>query len=138
MEGLFRTGNEKSIVTLVEFYKLGCRDDNGFHRIQEQTIHDVFDCLEHYGTAKALVAILNCAEWTEVQWDTRYDRYAKKSGTVPVRTEKLKPLELVTGLAKSDTKEVWLKLADKLPAESLSKRQKEMLTALKAEYKDRK
>ena len=135
MEGLFRTGNEKSIVTLVEFLKLACRDDMG---ASEQTVLDVFGCLEHYCTAKALLAIIECAEWTEVQWDTMYARYAKKSGTVPTRTEKIKPLELVTGLAKGDIKKAWLKLADELPTESLSKRQKEMLAALQAEYKDRK
>lgn len=125
-EALTRVGREESIVTLCFYFRHMCRDDldgKGMSNDREQCL----DVLESYRSPRALLGLLECAEWAEVQWARRPPVIGPRGGT-PAAWLKL----LLDDPALRDK---WRAAAAVVATGPLTARQRAMLAPLLADNK---
>lgn len=127
LEAIQRIGSEASIPALTWVFRHVCRDDidGGGQAVYREYL---LDAIEARAGLAALLAVLDYAEWAELQWARRGPTYLGPRGG--------KPSEWVTRLADAPepARGRWRAAGDSAAAETLPPRQRELLTLLKVRF----
>jgi hypothetical protein len=122
-EALMRIGSEDSIISFVFFFRHACRDEQASIRTGVG-LDDVLTALERHPSPKAMKAVLDCAEWCEVNKGLYLPRGLKRESP---------PSEWVNDLVseKRPDGDRWRRALAELPEDGLTQRQQNLVRLAK-------